>query len=97
MKTVKRIFYSSIIGIFCALVAINIFSEFILDDLKQYSRLHIDRNSLYDSAIICTQLYFMNPTEINKLTCDKISNKIEYINNELDNYYFANLYLNTVK
>lgn len=97
MRTFKRLFYSSIIGIFCALVAINVFSEFIIDDLKQYSSLHVNRNTLHDSAIICTQLYLMDPSDINKLTCDKINNKIKFLNNKLNNYYFTNLYLNTIK
>ncbi|OUR69333.1 hypothetical protein A9Q76_09925 [Arcobacter sp. 31_11_sub10_T18] len=98
MKTlIKRLFYSSLIGITGAIIALNIFSNVILDDLKQYNQLHIDRNYLYDSAIICTQLYFMNPNGVNQLTCDKINAKISSINNELKNFYFTNLYLKAMK
>jgi len=96
-KLIKRLFYSSVIGIVCALLAINIFSDVIIDDLTQYNKLHENRNYLYDSAIICTQLYFMNPSKVNKLTCDKINNKISSLNKELNNLYFANIYLNAMR
>jgi hypothetical protein len=97
MKTIKRLFYTTLLGVFFAIVAINIFSSVIIDDLRQYSKLHIDRNSMYDSAVICTQLYFMNPTDVNKLTCEKIMHKIDTINKKLDNYYLADIYLSTIK
>jgi len=97
MKTIKKFIYSIVIAVFCAVVAINLFFNVIVDDLRQYTKLHLDRNSLYDSAIICTQLYFMNPNRVNQLTCEKITNKIEFINNELGQYYFANLYLGAIK
>ncbi len=94
---IKKLFYSSIIGIVCAIIAINIFSNVIIDNLKQYNNLHINRNYLYDSSIICTQLYFMNPSEVTKLTCDNINTRISTINEELKNFYFANLYLNAMR
>ena len=98
MKSIiKRLFYSTIIGIICAVIAINIFSEVIINDLKKYNKLYISRNYLFDSAIICTQLYFMNPNKVNKLTCDKVNNKIDSLNKELKDFYFANLYLKAIR
>lgn len=96
-KMIKRLFYSSIVGVVCAILAINIFSNIVIDDLKQYNNIYTSRNYLYDSAIICTQLYFMNPNKLNKLTCEKINNKINSLNNELKDFYFVNLYLNAMK
>ena len=98
MKTlIKRLFYSTLVGIFCAVLTINIFSDIIIDDLKEYNEVFTSRNYLYDSAIICTQLYFMNPSNVNKLTCVKINNKINTLNEELENFYFANLYLKAMR
>ena len=98
MKTLfKRLLYSSLIGITGAIIVLNIFSNVILNDLKKYNQLHIDRNYLYDSGIICTQLYFMNPSRVNQLTCDTINVKISSINNELKSFYFTNLYLKAMK
>ena len=94
---IKKLFYSTVFGIVCAIIAINIFSSVILDELKQYNKLFSTRNYLYDSAIICTQLYFMEPNKVNKLTCDKINNKINLLNDELKDFYFANLYLKTMR
>lgn len=96
-KILKRLFYSSVVGILCAILAINIFSDIVIDDLKEYNNIYASRNYLYDSAIICTQLYFMNPNKLNKLTCEKINNKINSLNSELKGFYFANLYLDTMK
>jgi len=93
----KRLFYSSVIGMVCAIIAVNVFSSVIIDDLKQYNKLHISRNYLYDSVVICSQLYYMNPNPVTKLTCENINNKISVINDELKNFYFANLYLNTMR
>jgi len=93
----KKLFYSSIIGITAAILALNIFSNVIIDDLKQFNELNISRNYLYDSAIICTQLYFLNPNRVNQLTCDKINSKIAHINNELKSFYFAKLYVKAMK
>ena len=98
MKTLfKRLIYSIIIGLTGAIIALNIFSNIILNDLKQFNELNISRNYLYDSAIICTQLYFMNPNGVNQLTCDKINEKISSIDNELKSFYFTNLYLKAMK
>ena len=96
-KILIRVFYSCVIGILSAIIVINIFSNIIVDELKQYNDLYISRNYLYDSAIICTQLYFMNPDKINELTCEKINDKISSLDKELHNFYFANLYINAMK
>jgi len=97
MKTFfKRLFYSSLFGITGAVIALVIFSNAV-NDIRQYNELRISRNYLYDSAIICTQLYFMNPNPITQLTCDSINKKISVINNELESFYFTNLYLNAMK
>jgi len=93
----KKLFYSSIIGITAAILALNIFSNVIIDDLKEFNELNISRNYLYDSAIICTQLYFLNPNRVNQLTCDTINSKIAHINNELKSFYFAKLYVKAMK
>lgn len=93
----KKLFYSSVIGVFCAIVTINIFSDVVIDDLKQYNKIFTNRNYLYDSAIICTQLYYMDPNKTNKLTCEKINKEINSLNNKLDDLFFANLYLNAMR
>ncbi len=96
-KILIRLFYSSIIGILCAIVVVNIFSNVIIDELKQYNELYISRNYLYDSAIICTQLYYMNPSKVNKLTCEKIHNKINSLDERLNDFYFANIYFKAMR
>lgn len=97
MKSIlKKIIYSIIIGTICIIFSINLFSNVIIDELKEYSEVYIDRNHLYDTAIVCTQLYFINPNEINKLTCTKITKRIKELNEKLDKYYFANIYLTTI-
>jgi len=97
MRTlIKTIFYSSLIGITGAVIALVIFSNALVD-FRQYNELRISRNYLYDSAIICTQLYFMNPNPVNQLTCDTINEKISLINIELESFYFTNLYLKAMK
>jgi len=97
MKTfIKRLFYTSLFGITGAVIALVIFSN-ALSDFRQYNDLRISRNYLYDSAIICTQLYFLNPNPVNQLTCDTINEKISLINIELESFYFTNLYLKTMK
>ena len=97
MKTLKKIIYSIVIAGFFAGIVLNILFNILVDDLREYTELHIDRNSLYDSAIMCSQLYFMNPNDVNKLTCKIFTDKIVSIDNKLEKYYFANIYLSAIK
>lgn len=97
MKTIKIIIYTIVIGFFFSAAAVNIFYTVVIDDLQEYSELSIDRNTLYDAAIVCSQLYFMNPNSINKSTCREINNKIIYLDSKLEKYYLMKIYLSAIK
>ncbi len=97
MKTIKIIIYTIVISFFFSSVAMNIFYNVVIDDLNEYSQLNIDRNTLYDTALICSQLYFMNPNMVNQLTCKKITNKIVVLDNKLEEYYLVRFYLSAIK
>lgn len=93
-KFFKHLVYSLIISSIFLSVAGSYVSNKLVNELEQMSQIHYENNYLTDAAIICMQLFLLNPTQENKKTCIKIEEKIVHNQKELNNFTFASLYLN---
>lgn len=94
MKTFfKRVFTSLVVSFFILTLAGSYVSNRLVDELEQMSEIHYENSYLTDAAIICMQLFLLDPTLQNKETCIQIEEKINNNKNELNNFTLALLYL----
>ncbi len=94
MKTFfKRVFTSLVVSFFILTLVGSYVSNRLVDELEQMSKIHYENSYLTDAAVICMQLFFLDPTLQNKKTCLQIEDKINHNKNELNNFTLALLYL----
>lgn len=94
MKTFfKRVLTSLFISFFILTLAGSYVSNRLMDELEQMSEIHYENSYLTDAAVICMQLFLLDPTLKNKETCIQIEEKINTNKMELNNFTFALLYL----
>lgn len=93
MKTfLKRTFYTFVVSFILLTIVASYLSNKLMDELEQINEIHYENSYLADAALICMQLYSINPSEKNKETCLKIEEEINLNHSELKSFILASLY-----
>lgn len=93
-KFFKRVLYTLTTLFFVVTLLFHYLSNRVVEELESINRLHYENSYLTDAAIICMQLYLIEPTQINQDTCVKIEDEIKDNVKELNSYTIASMYLN---
>jgi preprotein translocase subunit SecG len=93
MKTfLKRTFYIFAVSFMLLTLGSSYFSHKLTNELEQMNEIYHENDYLTDAALVCMQLYALNPSKENKETCLKIEEEINNNHNALKNFMFASIY-----